>query len=113
VSGTWRTTQAPGNYLPSFSFQQSGTNLRGTATLTAAEQGRANYSSPSGPVTGTIAGDQLEVYVTWTRADGSSLQGRYAGTVGPGSSRGQGQIQGSAGGQTWTANGPLQCAGSG
>jgi hypothetical protein len=109
ISGSWSTSASNG-YNATFTFHQTGTIVRGSAVLPAAEQTRAGYASPSGPFTGSLVGDQLDVTVTWTRSDGSVLQGRYTGTV---SSTGptQGRVSGTAAGPSWAGSGPLRCPG--
>ncbi|MGD9892276.1 MAG: hypothetical protein AB7R89_26835 [Dehalococcoidia bacterium] len=109
VSGVWSTAHADGRYRPSFTFQQSGTTITGTATLTAAEQTAAGYTSPTGTVTGTIGGDQLDVVVTWSGRNGP-VQGRYAGAVSEGRVSGMATAVGASTGMGWSGTGPTRCA---
>jgi hypothetical protein len=105
ISGVWRTTQGNG-YSPTFTFTQVGTTITGTATISAGEQARASYRSPTGRVSGTLVGTKLDIMVTWQGANGEVV-GRYTGTIGPGATPGTGQIiNGSAGGVNWSGTGP-------
>lgn len=102
VSGTWQTS-ASNNYNATFSFQQSGTSISGTATLPAHEQARAGYTSPTGSLSGTLVGDQFDVTVTWAGRSGP-VRGRYTGTVV------QGRItNGTADAFSWNGSGPTRC----
>jgi hypothetical protein len=103
VSGTWQTEQGNG-YHPVFVFQQSDMQVTGTAMLSGAEQARAGYTGPGGPVAGTLVGDRIDVSVTWTRRDGP-LRGQYTGTIVDGRI-----VNGMAGPVTWTGAGPATCA---
>jgi hypothetical protein len=108
ATGTWQTSQ--GNaYHPTFSFSQSGTSMSGSATLPADEATRAGFASNTGGVTGSLRGDRLDVTVSWQKADGGGVSGRYTASVeqsGPGTGR---LLGGDAGGSSWTGGGPLQC----
>ena len=109
VSGTWQTHQG-NNYDPAFSFSQSGTSVSGTATLPGSQAANAGFSGSGTISQGSLTGNQLDVTVSWPKADGSRVQGRYTATVVPGAS-GQGSLSGgSAGGTSWTGSGPLTCA---
>lgn len=108
VSGTWQTSQGNG-YNPSFAFQQSGTRISGTATVSSAEAARGNYASNSGSISGTLVGNQLDVTVTWSTRNGP-ISGRYTAAVAQ-TSAGQGRLNGgNAGGNSWNGSGPLRCA---
>ena len=109
VSGTWQTHQG-NNYDPAFSFSQSGTAVSGTATLPGSQAANAGFSSSTGRISqGSLTGDRLDVTVSWSKADGSTVQGRYTATLVPAAS-GQGSLSdGSAGGTSWTGSGPLTC----
>jgi hypothetical protein len=106
VSGVWYTQQANG-YNPTFTFQQSGTRISGTATLPGAEAMRAGFTSSSGPVSGTLVGDRLDVTVTWTGRNGA-VTGRYTATITP-----AGLTSGNAGGVNWSGSGPARCTAMG
>ena len=107
VSGTWTTHQANG-YDPTFSFQQSGTRLSGSATLPGDQAGRAGFASNTGGVSGSMEGRDIDVTVTWSKSDGSSVSGRYTGRISA-SSPGRGTLSGDAGGYAWTGSGPAKC----
>lgn len=80
VSGTWDTTQG-NNYHPTFALTQSGSSVSGTAYLSESERVRGGYVSASGSVSGTFDGSTLDVVVTWTKANGAQVRGRYTGTI--------------------------------
>lgn len=111
VSGTWNTAHSDNSYHPSFTFQQNGTSITGTASLPAGEQANARYTGP-GTVTGSMKGDQLDVIVTWPRANGA-VQGRYFGTVTQGRVSGMGVAVGASSGIGWTGTGPTRCVSTG
>jgi hypothetical protein len=108
VTGTWATAHGDNKYHPSFTFQQSGTAITGTASLSGAEQTLAGYTSPAGSVTGTMRGDQLDVIVTWSGRNGA-VQGHYFGTVTQGRVTGSAAAVGASTGIGWTGTGPTRC----
>lgn len=102
IAGNWQTTQN-GSIPISFTFQQSGTQVQGTAS--------APSLNLNGPLSGTMNGNQLSVIVSWS----ASVQGNYSGTVQ------QGQIvnghtyqvgNSPTSGASWAGTGPTTCAGS-
>jgi hypothetical protein len=107
VSGTWTTAHSDNSYHPTFTLQQNGTSITGTATLPSGEQANAQYIGP-GSVTGSMKGDQLDVVVTWPRRN-MSVQGRYFGTVTQGRVSGMGVAVGASSGIGWTGSGPTRC----
>src|SRR5581483_9270140 len=81
IAGEWRASQANG-YAPTFAFTQSGSTITGTATLSASDQARAGFRSPTGAIAGSLVGAALDFTVTWQGANGP-ITGRYTATVVP------------------------------
>ena len=103
IAGTWQTLQS--NYLPiSFTFQQNGTTITGTAS--------APSLGLNGTVSGTLIGNQLSIIVTWS----PTLQGAYSGTVSTGEISNGSSYQVGRSPSTavaWSGTGPAVCGGGG
>jgi hypothetical protein len=103
VTGSWQTIQN-GSIAISFTFQQSGTTVTGTAS--------APSLSLNGTVSGTLMGNQLSVVVTWR----PGLQGQYSGAVSPGQITNGSTYQvgtSPATAVSWSGTGPATCGGGG
>jgi hypothetical protein len=105
VAGSWTTTQN-GNLPVYFNFSQSGTTVTGTASA-------PTTSLPTGTVSGTLIGNQLNIVVTWT----ATVQGAYSGTVTTGQilNNGQSHQVGAppSSSVSWSGTGPATCTGGG
>jgi hypothetical protein len=93
VTGTWGTAQIYNQayyYYTTWKFNQTGTTVSGSATLSAADAAYAGYASNIGRIVkGSITGTHLDLVVQWTATSGAFL-GEYTGTV---ASAGQGKGQ--------------------
>jgi hypothetical protein len=111
VTGSWMTHQG-NNYNPTFDFSQSGTNVSGTATVTAAEAARAGFSGTVGQLThSSLIGDALMVSVRWPprTTDHAVIVGHYTATVTPAAGAGA-LTHGKAGPVvSWSGSGPATC----
>jgi hypothetical protein len=99
VAGSWDTAQANG-YDVAFDFAQTDQAVTGSALSVV--------TKIAGSVAGTLAGDQLDVVVTWS---GNAGQGRYDATVISGGIT-NGTTAPLAGTGTpigWTGSGPTTC----
>lgn len=106
VGGTWEVTQS-NDYHPVLTLTQNSIVLSGSATLPADEQARADFSSPTGTVSGTLVGNKVSLFITWPprNRDKAVLTGTYQGTVT------EVRIEGTvAPNDTWTGTGPARCA---
>ncbi|MGM7776968.1 hypothetical protein ACSVHC_13280 [Arthrobacter sp. KNU-44] len=106
ISGTWTTVQG-GSRTLTFTFQQNGNQVSGTAGDT----------SLSGTFTGNVTGDHVDVIVVWNaqRANGSTLEGEYEATISAGTLTGTTHdVANPSSHATWTATGgPTKaCAGA-
>jgi hypothetical protein len=102
VTGAWKTTQG-GSVPISFTFQQSSTQVQGSAS--------APSLNLNGPLSGTLSGNQLSVVVSWS----ASVQGNYSGTVQQGKivDGTTNQVGSSSPGTSWSGTGPTSCVNGG
>ena len=85
MSGEWLFVQTNVTY-PSFTLQQTGTELQGSARYRYYDEDRSRFVDVSASVDGAINGDSFEVTAYWN----NGTTGLYTGKIGP-----QGRIQGS------------------
>ena len=110
VTGTWSTSQGNG-YTPTLSLKQTGTDVGGTATITADQLARAGYAGPTGTVGGSVQGNVLDITITWPpNRDKVVVVGEYRGTLTDGHvSGGAGPPGGNLSAVTWSGSGPTKC----
>ena len=115
VSGTWQTSQS-NNYHLTFTFNQSGTTITGTARFSTDEGARAGYGGAlSAPLSGTLVGNRLDFVVNAPpKRDGTLSRGHYTGTVTDGSASGTARDDSVANGPTitWSGTGSTTCGGA-
>ena len=109
VSGTWATHQS-NNFHVAFYFKQTGMTFTGKATISAAEQTQAGYTSPTASLTGTLKGTRLALRSVWLTPTGKII-GAYKGTVSKGTIKGSGRDITTPGAPavSWAGKGPTSC----
>jgi hypothetical protein len=110
ISGTWATSQG-NNYHVTFHFTQNRTIIGGVASLSPQEQAKANYTTRTSKIQGTLVGSHLIVKIRYTKTSGPTLTGRYVGTITHGSLSGSGRDITTPGATAtaWQGKGPTRC----